>query len=57
MLHLSDEDLKPTQGSKYRISGLYRMGVFHIGYWIQGEISGIRVHIRYSYQTLYVMKY
>jgi len=24
----------PNQGSKYRISGSYRIGVFHIGYRI-----------------------
>ena len=34
-----------NQGSKYRISGSHRMGVFHIGYRISGEISGIRAHI------------
>ena len=34
-----------------------RMGVFHIGYPISGEISRIRAHIRRSYQTLYIMKY
>ena len=33
------------QGSKYRISGSYRIGIFHIGYQISGEISGIRMHI------------
>ena len=46
-----------NQGSKYRISGSYRMGVFHIGYRISGEISGIRADIGRSYQTLYIMKY
>ena len=45
------------QGSKYRISGSYQIGVFHIGYRISGEISGIRAHIGRSYRTLYIMKY
>ena len=34
-----------SEGSKYRISGSYRMGAFHIGYRISEEISGIRAHI------------
>jgi len=46
-----------TQGSKYQISGSYRMGVFYIGFRISGEISGIRAHTGRSYQTLYIMKY
>ena len=41
------------QGSKYRISGSYRMRVFHIGYQISGEISRIHAHIGRSYRTLY----
>ena len=40
------------QRSKYRISGSYRTGGFHIGYQISGEISGIRAHIERSYWTL-----
>jgi len=49
--------MQSIQGSKYRISGSHRMGFFHIGYRISGEISRIRVHIRRSYWTLYIMKY
>jgi len=42
------------QGSKYRISGSYQMGVFisDIGY--RGR-SGIPAHIGRSYRTLYIM--
>ena len=49
--------IQKNQGSKYRISGSYRMGVFHIGYRISGEISRICAHVGRSYQTLYIMKY
>ena len=55
--NVMDEQITFKQGSKYRISGSYRMGVFHIGYCISEEISGIRAHIGRSYQTLYIMKY
>ena len=46
---VKDVQVSPKQGSQYRISESYRMGVFHIGYRISGEISGIRAHIGRSY--------
>lgn len=36
-------------GSNYRISGSYRMGSFHNGSRISGDISGIHAHIGLSY--------
>ena len=43
----------PIQGSKYRISGSYRMGSFHIGYRISGDIGDTRAYRAFMSDTIY----